>query len=225
LLRLIEEEKRKAEEMVEEEKIVIRKKRKREWYEAFRWMFTSGGFLVIGGRDARTNELIIKKYLEEGDLFFHADVVGAPAVVMKRGEEAGEGDILEAAIFSASYSRAWRMGLYRVPVFYVRASQVTLSPPSGEYRPRGGAIIKGKREWTEAPLGIYLGFDERFFVSAVERDNVLFQLLPGRMPRDEAARLILKSLNLDKSFMDELVPLLPPGDVDVRVLKLKTSER
>lgn len=185
-------------------------------------MFTTGGFLVIGGRDAKTNELIIKKYLEEQDLFFHTDVIGAPAVVLKGGINASDSDILEAAIFSASYSRAWRIGLYRVPVFYVRSHQVSLSPPSGEYRPKGGAIIKGKREWVEAPIGIYLGFDERFFVSAVERDTVLFHLLPGRMPRDEAARFILKSLNLDKSFMDDLVPLLPPGNVDVKVLKRRS---
>ena len=36
---------------------------KKEWYEKFRWFFSSEGFLCIGGRDATTNEIIIKKHV------------------------------------------------------------------------------------------------------------------------------------------------------------------
>src|SRR3989344_8958557 len=35
---------------------------KREWYEKFRWFISSEGFLCIGGRDAATNEIVIKKH-------------------------------------------------------------------------------------------------------------------------------------------------------------------
>lgn len=31
--------------------------RKHEWYEKFRWFISSEGFLVIGGRDAVSNEI------------------------------------------------------------------------------------------------------------------------------------------------------------------------
>ncbi len=228
LLKLIEEEKKKEiEEKKEERPVVLRRKRKREWYEAFRWMFTSGGRLVLGGRDARTNEILVKKYLQPRDLFFHADVVGAPSVILKDGVNASEEEKIEAATFAASYSRAWKMGLYKVPVFYVEASQVSLSPPSGEYRPKGGIIIKGKREWLEPELKLYLGFkDDRFFVSARETSESLFLLLPGGEDRSKVARKILSILDLPKDYLNELVPLLPPGDILLRPLdegRLKPS--
>ena len=217
LIKLIEEEKKRPVKEEKREAPIIKKRRKREWYEAFRWMITSGGRIVIGGRDARTNEMIIRRYLENNDLVFHADVVGAPTVLLKNGRDASPDEITETARFAASYSRAWKMGLHRVPVFYVEPSQVSLAPPSGEYRPKGGLIVKGKRNWLEVEIYLYLGFkDDRFFVSAVKRDDVQFLLLPGREDRLKTARLILSQLNLDKSYLNELVPLLPPGDLEVK---------
>ncbi len=37
-------------------------KRERRWFEKFRWFFSSEGFLCIGGRDATSNEIIVKKH-------------------------------------------------------------------------------------------------------------------------------------------------------------------
>ena len=59
--------------------------RKKEWYESFHWMFVDG-HLIIGGKDARSNDLIVKKYLDKGDLFFHSELPGASVVVAKGGE-------------------------------------------------------------------------------------------------------------------------------------------
>ena len=222
LLKLIEEEKRRMEEKKEEEQetVQVKKKRKRAWYEAFRWMFTSKGKLVIGGKDARTNEIVVRRYLQPGDLFFHADVIGAPSVILKEGEEADEEEILEAATFAAAYSRAWKMGLHRVPVFYVRADQVSLSPPSGEYRPRGGVIVKGKREWVEVNPVLYLGFDgEKFFVSVKPVKGVLYQLMPGSTSREDVAEKVVASLGLPREMKGDLIPLLPPGGIELRPLK------
>ncbi len=176
-------------------------------------MFTSGGLLVIGGRDAKTNELLVKKYFEEGDLFFHADIVGAPAVIMKGGEKGGERDIKEAAAFAASYSRGWKEGFTSLPVFYVKFGQVSLSPPSGEYRPKGGIIVRGKREWVKGELRLYMGVDERVFVSAVKRGGVVFELTPGSMKREEAAKHIASQLNVD---INDVYPLLPPGSIHLK---------
>ena len=41
--------------------------RKQEWYEKFRWFFTTGGRLAIGGRDAQTNAALIARHLEDKD--------------------------------------------------------------------------------------------------------------------------------------------------------------
>jgi predicted ribosome quality control (RQC) complex YloA/Tae2 family protein len=75
---------------VERGKIIgVKKARpKRRWFEKFRWFVSSGfvssdGFLVIGGRDASTNETLVKRHMVKGDIFVHADIPGAAAVVVK----------------------------------------------------------------------------------------------------------------------------------------------
>jgi len=37
-------------------------------FEKFFWFISSENYLVIGGRDQQQNELIVKKYLDEGRL-------------------------------------------------------------------------------------------------------------------------------------------------------------
>ncbi len=216
---MLSELKEHEEEEKEEGKIKLVRKRKRDWYERFRWMFTSGGFLVIGGKDARTNELIVRKYLEDKDLYFHADVVGASSVVLKEGVRAGEQDIREAAQFAAVYSSAWKVGFSFVDVFYVPASQVSLAPPSGEYRPRGGIMVYGKKGWVrKIPLGIYVSFDEekgRFYVSVSEPSGAWVYLVPGREDKTEIAREILNLFRKGKEHTDDLLALLPSGGIEI----------
>lgn len=213
------------EEQEEQKRVEIVKKRRRDWYEKFRWTFTSSGHLVIAGRDARTNELIVRKYLEDGDLFFHADVVGAPATVLKDGQSAPEQDIKEAAVFAASMSRAWRSGWPSVDVFYVTPDQVSLSPPSGEYRPKGGVMVYGKKNWVrDAPLGLYVGFDEeknRFFVSPHRPEPPFVFIVPGRVEKTEMAKKILSLFGKGKEHLNDLNALLPPGGSDIREKVLK----
>jgi len=43
----------------------------KEWYEKFRWFISSDDFLILGGRDATSNEIVIKKHTEKNDLVFH----------------------------------------------------------------------------------------------------------------------------------------------------------
>src|SRR3989304_470280 len=52
----------------EEKTKITRVQREKEWYEKFRWFHSSEGFLCIGGRDATTNEIIIKKNTKPEDL-------------------------------------------------------------------------------------------------------------------------------------------------------------
>ena len=61
------------------ENISIPKKREKKnlkWYEKLRWFVTSDNTLVVGGRDAGTNEAIVKKYLDNNDIYLHADIHG-----------------------------------------------------------------------------------------------------------------------------------------------------
>ena len=69
-------------EKIEEETSKKVEQEKKEWYEKFRWFYSSEGFLCIGGRDATTNEIIIKKHTEKDDLVFHTKIEGSPFFVI-----------------------------------------------------------------------------------------------------------------------------------------------
>ncbi len=47
----------------------ILKARKVHWFEKFFWFISSENYLVIGGRDQQQNELLVKKYLKEGEWY------------------------------------------------------------------------------------------------------------------------------------------------------------
>ena len=55
----------------------------KKWYLKFRWFISSDGFLCIGGKDATTNEILIKKHCDTKDLVFHTDLAGSPFFVIK----------------------------------------------------------------------------------------------------------------------------------------------
>lgn len=129
---------------------VLIKARKKRWYEKFHWFFTSEGHLVLAGTDAQSNQRLVRNYLQETDLFFHASIRGAPSVVMQlEGKEATEQEIKEAAEFAASYSNIWKTRSSAGEVYYVNGDQASLSAPSGEYIPAGGVMIYGQRTFAK----------------------------------------------------------------------------
>ena len=56
---------------------------KRFWFERHRWALLSGGHLLIGGKDAKGNDVVVRKHLTSNDLYFHADLHGAPSCSLK----------------------------------------------------------------------------------------------------------------------------------------------
>ncbi len=130
------------------EELVKRKVQRKEWYEKFRWFVSSEGFLVVAGKDATSNEVIVKKHTEKDDVVFHADVTGAPFVIVKtQGKAPSEQTLHEAAEFAAAFSRAWREGLGSADIYWVNPDQLSKTGPSGEYVAHGAFAVVGKRNW------------------------------------------------------------------------------
>ncbi|MFW9970495.1 MAG: ribosome rescue protein RqcH, partial [Candidatus Odinarchaeota archaeon] len=96
------------------------KKPKKKWYEKFRWFISSDNYLIIGGRDATSNEIIFKKHIDQNDLIFHTNFPGSPLAVIKNphNQKIPSKTIDETSIFVASYSRAWKEEWGVVDVFY-----------------------------------------------------------------------------------------------------------
>jgi len=141
---------------------------KQKWYEKYRWFKSSEGFLVIGGKDASSNEAIFRKYLDKNDIVLHTNFPGSPLMIIKNpnNEKVSENTISEAAEFVASYSRAWKENWGVIDVFYVNSDQVSKTPPSGEFLPKGSFMISGKKNFiknskTKLALALkYIRLDE-----------------------------------------------------------------
>lgn len=166
--------------------------RRREWYERYHWLITSSGLLAIGGRDASQNESVVKRYLNEKRIFMHANIHGAPAVVVfAEGREPPERDLREAALLTAAYSKAWKAGMGSIDVYWVWGSQVSKSPPPGEYLARGAFMVYGKRNYVrnvELRLALGIGLENEAPVvivgppELVKRRSIVYAVL---VPGDE----------------------------------------
>jgi predicted ribosome quality control (RQC) complex YloA/Tae2 family protein len=186
--------------------LVKRKVKRKEWYEKFRWFTSSDGFLVVAGKDAVSNEVLIKKHAEPADPVFHADITGAPFVVVKtEGKAPSKQALREAGEFAAAFSRAWREGIGSADVYWVAPDQLSKSGPSGEYVPHGAFAVSGKRNWMRGvPLQLAVGVVEgeklRFVGGPVEavkaKTKVYVTLVPGDVAGKKFLNQILQALML-----------------------------
>ncbi|XP_028966348.1 nuclear export mediator factor NEMF [Galendromus occidentalis] len=140
----------------------IARTRKSYWFEKFFWFISSENYLVIGGRDAQQNEVIVKKYMTKGDIYVHADLHGASSVVIKNpsGGEIPPKTLNEAGTMAICYSAAWEAKVV-TSAWWVHHHQVTKTAPSGEYLTAGSFMIRGKKNYLP-PLYLIMGFGFMF---------------------------------------------------------------
>lgn len=212
----------KLEQEIIDEKIEERKNTKKEWFEKFRWFFTSEGFLVIGGRDAGTNELVIKKYTDKDDLVFHTEMAGSPFIVLKTNRKKPNNiSIEETAQFTAVFSKAWKLGRTITEVFYVNPDQVTKETKAGEYITRGAFMIYGKKNFLKPILKIFIGvlndkinkeYEGKLMIapetSVKNNCSRYIEILQGNENASDIARKIKNKLS---GNLDDIIRMLPQG--------------
>jgi predicted ribosome quality control (RQC) complex YloA/Tae2 family protein len=214
LEKAIEETKKEIGQAGTGEKKEVRVKREKEWFEKFNHSITTSGRLMIGGRNAQQNDMVVSRHMDENDLFFHADIQGGSAVILKDGVDAGEEEMTEAAQYAASFSKAWANANASVDVYAVRKEQLSKAAPGG-FIPTGAFAITGKRIWfygTQLTLRIGIGDKGMAIVpdaSAIHLKDEL-KLLPTKTGKEKGS--LAKSLA--KRFgvhPDELLEILPNG--------------
>jgi len=198
-------------------------RRDRAWYEKFRWFVSSGGRLAVGGRDAQSNTLLVKRHLEEGDVVYHADLFGSPFFVLKDGRTQSEEEVLELAQATVSFSSGWKTGLGAADAYWVNEDQVSSTAESGEYLARGSFVIRGKKNFVRhALIQIAVGFDGVGRVvagpeSAVARACPRYiVLIPHREKASDTAKKVLRELAEGGAAaampsVDDVVRALPAG--------------
>ena len=211
------------------ENISIPKKRVKKnlkWYEKLRWFITSDNTLVIGGRDAGTNEAIVKKYLDNNDIYLHADIHGATSTVIKlEGRSLNDTILKESGEFAASFSSAWSKGFTTQDVFWVHPDQVSKTPEPGEFLAKGSFVIRGNRNYIRSArvkiaIGIVDYEGKRIMAGPVESleahcENYVV-LKPGYTKKEAIAKKILNEINEDDMLtLDDIIRVLPSGKCDI----------
>ena len=203
-----------------------RVKKNLKWYEKLRWFVSSEGILVVCGRDAGTNEAVVKKYLEQNDIYLHADIHGAPSVVAKVPSDSLNDNLLkELGEFSASFSSAWSKNFTSQDVYWVNPEQVSKTPVSGEFVPKGAFIIRGHRNYIRGcKLEISIGlveYDGEKRIMAGPTDAMknhaskFVTIKPGYTKKEKIAKEILSRINEDDILsLDDVVRVLPSGKCD-----------
>ncbi len=199
----------------------VKPPQKKEWFEHFRHFITSKGRLCVAGKSAEDNEELVKKYMEDADLFFHADIHGGAVVIMKGGVDADIREKIECSVFAASYSSAWELGYNEVDVFAAKKGQITKTVSEGNLK-KGGFGISGEREWYKhSVLGLLIGNrDGKTMCSPWNLDpgfERCAEIRPGgNMQKPQAVK---KMMGLLKCREEEASALVPKGRLMLRVKK------
>ncbi|MBI2581143.1 DUF814 domain-containing protein [Candidatus Woesearchaeota archaeon] len=208
----------------EEKKTAAARNQQKEWFEKFRWFVSSEGFLCIGGRDATTNEIIMKKHAEKDDIVFHTELAGSPFFVVKSSSHEGPigpATIEEAAVATASYSRAWKAGLQSVDVYWVKPEQVSKEAKAGEYLVKGAFMIYGKKNYVPVMVVLAIGIASEGRImggpaAAISKNCAKsVKILQGDNRPSDVAKKIIKVLGLDSSYLDEIIRAMPAGEFKV----------
>lgn len=159
---------------LKQEKPTLHLTRHPMWFEKFLWFISSDGYLVLGGRDASSNELLYKKHLRKGDVYVHADMHGAASVIIMNNPKTPDSPIppstlAQAGSLSVCSSNAWdsKAGM---GAWWVNAEQVSKSAPTGEFLASGSFMIRGNKNIL-TPQPLTLGFGFMFKISEESKAN------------------------------------------------------
>jgi len=224
-------------------KVIVKHQVNKEWYERYRWFITSDGLLAIGGRDSSSNSVVIRKYLTEYDIIFHAEIYGSPFFVIKNSAATtsprttaavvvGDGDdndismsLQQVAQATVSFSRAWKDGLFSGDAYWVKADQIRKGAPTGQFLPKGSFVIEGKRNYIKGveiklAIGVMQMSNNKFTlvcgpIDAVKKSSLVYSvLLPGTMDPTNIAKKIKNEFIRVASDHTELLDFIKTISID-----------
>jgi len=147
-------------------------------------------------------------------------MAGSPFFVIKsEGKEIPQSTVEEAAQATAAYSRAWRLGLSTLEVFYVKPEQVSKTTQSGEYMARGAFMIRGKTNYLRPKLEAAVGMTKDAMImggppAAVKNNCEKYVLVAqGNNKASDAAKLVRKKIG---GGLDDIIAALPSGGIQVK---------
>ena len=192
------------------------------WFERYKWFITESGKLVIGGKNAHTNDNVVKRHMRDSDIYVHADVHGAPSVIIKDGNTATPEELRQVCVFAYCQSKAWVSAMSNGSSYWVYPDQVSKTPNPGEFVPRGAFIIRGKRNYEhhiESEMGVgeteYQN-ERKIMCAPVDLIEKIceryFVIRPGRGKNKTTPNEIAKAFEVPE---EEVSRIIPPGDSEI----------
>eukprot|EP00899_Mesostigma_viride_P015122 jgi/Mesvir1/23610/Mv18292-RA.1 len=135
------------------------------WFEKFHWFVSSENYLVLCGRDAQQNEMLVKKYMGKGDVYVHADLHGASTCIVKNRQPDKPVPPLtlqQAGTATVCRSAGWDSKIV-TSAWWVYPDQVSKTAPTGEYLTTGSFMVRGKKNFLP-PSQLVLGFGFMFLL-------------------------------------------------------------
>ncbi len=212
----------------EKDKIVLAHK-KAEWFDKFRYTYTSSGFLLVFGKDSGSNEVLLKKHTTEKDLILHTETPGSPFGIIKDArDKISKEDLIEAGTVVSCFSKQWKRGFGNADAFWVFPEQVSKTANSGEYIAKGSFMVRGTKNMLKnLNLRIALGVSKSTITTDEGESHEVEELFSGseqavrakcgsRMIRIEPGNVNYKVLNREvrsrlKTHVEDLPKYIPNG--------------
>jgi len=136
--------------------------KKHYWFQKYNW-FIQDYYLIICGKNAQQNEEIVKKHMNNYDIYIHGDFHGSSSCIvknMKNNDDIPISVLINTGYFLVCMSKCWKSKMSE-RTYFVKPEQVSKSAPSGEYLSVGSFMVKGKKNYlpkAKLELGIGLMF-------------------------------------------------------------------
>ncbi len=188
-------------------------------YTKYKWFYTSTSKLVIGGKSAEQNDLLLKllKRSKKAYLLMHTSEPGSPfSVILDDPKSITDEDIKEAALFTGCFSRAWRSGKSKATIDIFKLSQLYKS----NSMKTGTWGIKGKIDRKEVDLSLVFTKQNGFLRAVPQetvknKEDILLSLKPGNKDKIEMLQEIKSKLK-DKYSSEEILSALPAGGISIK---------
>ena len=185
-------------------------------YRKYRWFYTSSGKLVVGGKNAEQNEELIKKMkaVKNDRIAMHTQMPGSPfSIILAPVNKISNNDIKETAIFTASFSRAWREKKEKTNVDIFKLSQLYKSDSMKE----GTFGVKGEIKRIPASLELAITKQKSKLravpSSSIKSKDIILKIIPGETDKLQMLPELQKLL--PQYSKEEILAALPSGGIKI----------
>ncbi|MBS3089023.1 DUF814 domain-containing protein [Candidatus Pacearchaeota archaeon] len=185
-----------------------------ENYQKYKWFFTQSKKLVIGGKSAEQNDELLKflKNKSEDYIVMHTHAPGSPfSVILAPIEEIKKEDLDETAVFTASFSRAWKLNKKKavIDIFKLSSLNKTKMMKTGTWG------VKEKLSSKIVSLELVLAKQNNILRAVPEQSAKTFflKILPGKIDKTKIIPEIQK--HIPKSTAEEILQALPTGGIQI----------